>query len=407
MLRRVRNLSMGFPPQFWLMFWGMLISTIGSSMIWPFLMIYVSERLKLPLASTASLMTLSSVMGLIASFLAGPIVDRLGRRWIMIFSLFLNGVGYLFLSSAETFPVFAVLMGLSGAINPLYRVGADAMMADLIPQEKRADAYAVLRMSNNVGVALGPAVGGFIAAISYSYAFYIAAIGMILYSVLLLVFAAETLPKKENDPEIPVQKEKFGGYDLIFKDKPFIQFVIAFTLVQISSSVIWTLLGVYTKQNFGLLESQYGLIPTTNAVMVITLQIFVTHLSKRYPTLLVMTVGSLLYSLAVGSIFFGQGFWGFWLSMVVMTCGELILMPTSSTYAANLAPANMRGRYMSIYGLTWSVAQGIGPVLGGFLNDNIGPRFIWVGGGIAGMLGMVLFLYLFLKRKPALQKVPD
>jgi len=61
-------------------------------MIWPFLMIYGSERLKMLLTATASLITISSVMGLLSSFLAGPVIDRVGRKWLMVISLSVNGV---------------------------------------------------------------------------------------------------------------------------------------------------------------------------------------------------------------------------------------------------------------------------------------------------------------------------
>jgi len=85
--------------------------------------------------------------------------------------------------------------------------------------------------------------------------------------------------------------------------------------------------------------------------------------------------------------------------MVVMTIGELILIPTSNTYTANLAPADMRGRYMSIYGLTHSVASGIAPLLGGFLSDTIAPRATWVGGGILGVISIVAFLWLAIRSR--------
>ncbi len=95
--------------------------------------------------------------------------------------------------------------------------------------------------------------------------------------------------------------------------------------------------------------------------------------------------------------------------MVVMTIGELVLVPTSSTYAANLAPADMRGRYMSLYGLTWNVAAGIGPVAGGFLNDTISPQAIWYGGGLCGLVSALLFVFFWLRRStahPAGQTLP-
>jgi MFS family permease len=85
-----------------------------------------------------------------------------------------------------------------------------------------------------------------------------------------------------------------------------------------------------------------------------------------------------------------------------MTIGELIIVPTSSTYVANLAPVDMRGRYMSFYALTWGVAAGIGPIFGGFLNDIIGPKAIWLGGAVVGSLGVIFFLKLA-RRSPQSQ----
>ena len=391
MLHRFRSIQKEYPLQFWLMFWGMLISTTGSSMIWPFLMIYVSEKLNLPLVEIASLMTLNAAMGLIFSFIAGPITDRVGRKGVMVASLAVNGFGYIFYSHASTFFVFAVVMALNGAFSPLYRVGADSMMADMIPSEKRVDAYSLMRMSNNLGVSLGPAIGGFIAILSYTTAFYIAAAGMVTYSLLLLFFARETL---QTRPSNEIKRERLGGYGRIFRDKKFIPFVATFTLTQICSAMVWVLLSVYTKKNYNMPENLYGLLPTTNAVMVVTLQLLITRHTKRHPPLWMLALGSLFYSIGVGSMALGRGFWGFWMGMVILTIGELILVPTSTTYVANLAPADMRGRYMSIYTLTWGIGSGIGPVLGGFLNDTISPPAIWYGGMVIGLTGAVLFTIL-------------
>jgi MFS family permease len=379
------------------MFIGMLISSTGASMIWPFLMIYASEKLALPLSKVTTLMTINAVSGLCSALLAGPLIDRLGRKWIMAFSLGVNGLAYLLLSQAGTYQAFAALMALSGAVNPLYRVGSDAMLADLIPISQRLDAYALMRLSNNIGVALGPAIGGFIATRSYTVAFFGAMVGMVTYSILLSLLAKETLPKKiESVAEEPA-RERFGGYLSILRDIPFISFVIAFTLLLFCAALIWVLLGFYTKQNFAIPENLFGWIATTNAVMVILFQIPITGVSKRYPNLWVLVVGGAIYTLAVTSIAFGLGFWWFWGSVAILTIGEMLLMPTSSTFVANLAPLEKRGRYMSIYGLTWVAATGMAPLLGGILNDTFGPRSIWFGGGVAGLLGTLGFVFLLLK----------
>ncbi len=84
-----------YPRQFWLLFWGMLISFAGVSMIWPYLMIYVSARLNLPMTATASLMTVNATAGLLATFIAGPITDRTGRKGTMVVGLMITGISYL------------------------------------------------------------------------------------------------------------------------------------------------------------------------------------------------------------------------------------------------------------------------------------------------------------------------
>lgn len=389
---RLRSIVNAYPRQFWLLFIGLLISTMGASMIWPFLMIYVSGRLNLPLGTTASLITLNAGMGLIFSFIAGPIIDRFGRKWVMALSLAVNGVGFLLMGHANTLPAFAAIMALQGAFNPLYRVGADAMMADLIPKDRRVDAYSLLRMGNNIGVSIGPALGGVIATLSYSLAFYIAAGGMLIYSVLVTIFAVETLPQRAAGEPHP--KERFGGYGQILSDRPFMSFVVAFTLNQLCAAMIWVLLGVYAKQNYNVPENLYGLIPTTNALMVVLFQVWVTSRVKRYPPLKALAFGAIFYAVGAGSIALGAGFWGFWLSMVITTVGELIMSPTATTLVANLAPADMRGRYMSLYGLTWGVSLGVGPLLGGILSDQFGPHSIWYGGAIIGLMSVVTFTIL-------------
>ncbi|MEA3352039.1 MAG: MFS transporter, partial [Chloroflexota bacterium] len=363
MKKIIQSLQKDYPPQFWLLFWGMLIATAGASMIWPFLMIYVSEKLGLPMTAVASLMSLNAGTRLFSSFVAGPITDRVGRKTTMIVGLAAMGVLYLAMIPAETMLAFAILMALRGLFGPLYRVGADAMVADLIPSKKRADAYALTRLSKNVGVALGPAIGGFVATNSYSIAFYAAAAGLVTFSLLMLVFAYETLPQLNHGAG--EQKTETGNYLQIFSDKAFMLFVGAFTLSKIGSAMVWVLMSVYAKQNYQILEKQYGFIPMTNAMMVVALQVFVTRRAKRHQSLNIMGWGAFLYAIGVTSVAFGNSFWDFWGSMVIITLGELLLVPTATTYAANLAPPDMRGRYMSIFSLSWGVATGIGPVVGG------------------------------------------
>jgi MFS family permease len=393
MFTRLRNTITEYPSQFWLMVVGLLISSAGASMIWPFLMIYVSEKLVLSLSTVATLITINAVTGLFASFIAGAVSDKLGRKLVMIVSLFVNGISYLVMSQAHSYLGFALIMVLMGASNPLYQVGSDAMLADMIIPEKRTNAYAIIRMVNNAGIAVGPVFGGFLASRSYSFAFLGASLGMLTYSLLLFFRARETL-----DNAYQTQKdtwiESLGGYSRIFRDHPYVVFALLVGIGLIAPSMLWTLFAVYTKRNFGLPESMFGWLPTTNALMCVFVQLFITQITRRFQSLPVIAVGMLIYALGVGSVALMNSFWGFWASMVLMTFGELTLIPTVSKYIADLAPTDMRGRYMSFYWFSWGIARGAAPLIGGFLNDIVSPRSIWIGGLVIGLISTFgLFIF--------------
>jgi len=395
----LRNLYHEYPCQYWLMITGIVISTAGGSMIWPFLVIYASNKLNMPLSTVAALISINAGTGLIASFIAGTLADKIGRKAVMVFSLTVNGIAYLLLINAETYLHFASLMVLIGLSNPLYQVGADAMLADMIPSAKRTDAYAINRIANNAAFALGPAMGGFLATRSYNLAFYGAALGFITYSLLLFFQAKETLVITEQHDTATrlTGKEVFKSYSRVFQDKAYMTFVALISIGLIAPTLMWILMPVYAKTNYGIPEGLYGWIPTTNALMCVFVQYFVTRITRKHKTLPVVGVGMLIYALGTGSVALMTGFWGFWLSMVILTFGELTLVPTASKYVADIAPADLRGRYMSMHWLGWGLARTLSPIIGGFLNDQVSPQAIWIGGlliGITSVSGIFLFNYI-------------
>ena len=140
MLARLRTLGASFPRQFWIMVCGMLIVSIGGSMWWPFITIYLREELNIPLTQVTLLFTLNSVAGLVAISFVGPAVDRFGRRAAMIMGLVINGLALAHDGAgAWARPVGSGALTITGMFDPMYRVAADAMVADLIPAEGAAE----------------------------------------------------------------------------------------------------------------------------------------------------------------------------------------------------------------------------------------------------------------------------
>jgi MFS family permease len=397
MFSRLRN----FPKQFWLVAVGVLISSIGSSMIWPFQLIYASKVLNQPIATVATLISISSFTGMAVSFLGGSIADRFGRKPVMFAAIAAHGLAYLLMSRATTYVGLLIPMTIMGTAMPFHSIGSDAMMADLIPQEERNRAYSILRMVNNAGIAIGPGIGGFIVTRSYSLAFYGAAIGMLTYSLILLLFVRETL-KREEHMQHESLLENMRDYKRVLADRSYIGFVATVTFGMIAPLMLWTLYAVYTKTYFGLPENLYSWLPITNALMCVFVQYFVTLFTRKHEPIRMIALGMFVYALGVGSVALMNNFWGFWVSMVILSFGELILIPTGTTFAANRAPADLRGRYMTIYWFTWGLARAAAPLVGGFLNDAISPKAIWIGGLAIGTVSTVILLTLSRKKEEAI-----
>lgn len=393
-LRRVRG---QYPRQFWMLFLGQLISSSGGSLVWPFMTIYLRQKLDIPLTTVGFLLAVSSGMGLLSQFFLGPVVDRFGRKVAMMIGLANEVVVMVAFGFVDRLEAFAVLIALSGLIDPAFRIGLNAMVADIIEAERRPGAYALLRMIANVGVAIGPAVGGFIATRSYFYSFMAAATSAALFLVIVTFSIRETKPERAA---LESAGEVEGGYGRILKDYPFLAFCGAYSITTMAYAQMMTLLPVYIKEVYAIPESRYGFIMATNATMVVLFQFAITRVTERYRAAPVLAVGAFFTALGVGSVALGSSFPTFLLSMMILTIGEMIIVPTSVAFVADLAPVTMRGRYMGIYGLTWGVGFGLGPVLGGALSDNLGSRYIWYGGLVMGLVSMAAFLIINMAARP-------
>jgi len=391
MIARIRGIISEYPLQFWILFCQRFIGSVGGSLVWPFFTVYLRQRLGIPLTTVGFLFAISSVVGLFSQAIWGPVVDRYGRKVAMVAGLTNEVVVMMGFALLGSLNAYAVLIALSGLIEPASRIGSDAMIADLIEKDKRTGAYALLRMVGNAGVAIGPAVGGFLAATSYMLTFSTAAVGATAALLLVVFLVKETKPELWDAEESEVVG---GGYVHILRDFRFIGFCLASILLWMAYEPFMQLLPVYMKEGFGIPESGFGLIMTVNALMVVFFQFAVTRVTEKYRDAYVMAAGSFWTGLAALGAALSHNVWLFLVSMVILTIGELIWAPTSISYVARIAPIDMRGRYMGIYGMVGGIAWGIGPIASGLAYDNIAPVSVWYLTVGLATLGTVAFVAL-------------
>jgi MFS family permease len=214
------------------------------------------------------------------------------------------------------------------------------------------------------------------------------------------LFIAETLPKKKRSDESSGE-----GYGVVLRDRPFMSFIVVFTLLEIGAALTFNLLSVYVNEQYHILEDAYGLLLAINALMVVFFQYGITWLMRRYQPFAVIAAGSLFYTVGLAGFAFASTFGGFALAMVILTTGELMAMPTATALAANMALPEMRARYMGVLSLTYTIGTGVGPMIGGFLGTVFFPAAIWYAGAGAAFLAAMGFLILWRSMQAGLQPV--
>ncbi len=392
MLQRLRHLIADFPRQFWILFGGTLINQIGSGMVFPFLTLYLHQRLSLSMTFVGVILSLWSVSGLVGNLAGGSLADRFGRKRLMAFSLGTSALGLVAFGVADTLVAAAVAVVLTGFVGAMYQPARDAMVADLVGTDKRPQAYGLLRVVANLGVAIGPAIGGFLASVSYLIAFLTSASATLVFFFITLVLMRETKPAAA--PQRNANAAAPGNFGAVFSDRRFIAFCAATAFAIIAYSQMMTVLPVYMKDQFALGESFFGWVMTMNAAMVVLLQFPITRATEKLARLPLIAFGAILYATGVASVALASTFPHFVASMVVLTLGEMIVVPTATALTADLAPADLRGRYMGVLGLTWNVGFGIGPILGGVIIDQLAPRALWPIMGSAALVGALILLFL-------------
>jgi MFS family permease len=144
--------------------------------------------------------------------------------------------------------------------------------------------------------------------------------------------------------------------------------------------------------SYGIGPNIYGLIIAVNGALIVIFQLPFTAFLNRFERASVLTVAAAVIAVGIGSIALPSTAWGFTLTVVIWTTGEMMDAPVKFSIAADLAPRALRARYMGVIGMSFSTALAIGGPLGGFTLARLGPRFLWGGCLIVGVLAFVMCL---------------
>ena len=402
MLTKFRNTWQEYPSKFWVVVVVTFIDVIGGTLIFPFFALYITQHFHVGMTQAGLLLGTFSIASLVGGILGGAITDKFGRRRMVLFGLVFSAVSGLSMGLVDNLPAFFALAIVVGLLSDMAGPARQAMIADILPEEKRAEGFGILRVVANLSWIIGPTIGGLVAVYSFFLLFVLDAIMSLITAAIVYRLLPETRPAETEAQAKQSLARTFIDYRLVLKDYTYIGFLIVTMLMTLVYGQLYSTLSVYLRDVHGIVAQGYGFLLSMNAGIVVLTQITLTRKTKHLAPMLMMAVGCGFYLIGFSMYGLVSAYALFALAMVFITIGEMIVVPLGQTLAARFAPADMRGRYMAFYGMTFTVPETIGPTAAGLIMDNGDPRLVWYIGGILCAVAIAGFYALHLKSRSRL-----
>jgi predicted MFS family arabinose efflux permease len=366
----LRGLDPRLPRAVWLVQAGGVVNALGNGVVFPFAVIYLHNVRGISFAEAGFALAIGGAAALAAGVVAGPLVDRIGGRNTLVLGLLLQAAAFtLFPLIREPWHAFA-LFALDGVGTACFWPGQSTLLARLTPAEDRHSAYALQRVSMNLGIGLGGVIGGLIATTADPDSFTRM---FLLDAVTFLAFAAVLAAVREPSPDEPeAHEEEAGGYRAVLRDRNFLALTGLNVLFVAVGYEVFALLPPFAKNYAGVSERWVGFIWLANTLLIVLIQLPVSKAlegRRRMAALALMNVlwaGAALLVLAGGELLNGtSAALVFMTATMVFALGETLQGPTQAPLVADLAPDRLRGRYFAIGSMSWSAGSILGPAIGG------------------------------------------
>ncbi len=398
MIANLKKVYNEFPRLFWIVVGTRFVDALGSTLLFPFFALYITQKFGVGMTQAGVLLGMSSLFGLVGSMAGGALADKFGRRRLILFGLVFSAISSLSLGLANDIRALYPLIIVVGLLSHVAGPAHEAMLVDILPEAKRQEGYGILRVVFNYAWIFGTALGGFIAARSFLALFVIDSVISCIVAVLIFRLLPETHPKVEEKRENEESLwQTVLGYRVVLKDFSFVAFTFVGMLALIVYQQQYSTLAVYMRNVHGIDSQGFGVILSITGLQVVLFQFLISRIIRRRPAFLMMAVSAFIF--AIGFFMYGivSNFMMFTVAAVIVCLGEMFFFPTSSVLAASFAPEDMRGRYMAVSGLVWSIPATVGPAAAGYIIDNYNPNLVWYIGGFICLIAAIGYYTIHLR----------
>lgn len=366
------------------------LNQIGN-MAFIFLILYTTQYLGFSLAQSSLIFVSFSGSMLLAGLLGGVLIDRIGSVKIMISTLIGNGIILLIFPSIHNYYICILSCLIWGCVSGLYRPASQTLISHLSPPSLYKVTFSIYRLSLNLGMSIGPAIGGYIAMHSFPLIFSLNGLINLLASLILIIgfYKSTWLKFKESHQPKKILAFKYLKYDPVLR-----KFVLGLIPVLMIFFQHQSTLSIFVHDNLNLPLSFYGFIFTVNTLIIVFFELILTVSIINWPYRFNFILGSSLIIIGFAGLYFATLEWHILLLVVSWTFGEMILFPSASSYIAEIAPVAQRGVYMSMYSTSSNIGMLLGPWGGAMIMQHFGNKNLWLACGIWGMISILIFIKL-------------
>jgi len=364
----------GLPRGIWVLFAVSLVNRLGT-MFLPFLVLYLTRQLGFTPGNAAAMIALYGAVGIAVSPLAGRLADRWGAERVMTLSLFSSGALLVAFPLARSHAAVAAMTVAIAVTAEAFRPANLSLATHVVPGESRKAAFSLLRLAINLGMSVGPAAGGFLAAISFPALFWVDGATSLLAGLVLVFWPVGPGASAAREESPPPPGNPLSA---VLSDGRYLYFLAATLPVIFVFFQHEAALPLFLVRDLGRSPSTFGLLFSLNTLLIVFLEVPLNLATAGVAHRRTLFAGSLLVAAGFGLYALPGGLPAVVLGTVVWTFGEMVLLPGLSSYVADVAPAALRGTYMGLYSMTFSVGFALGPWLGTLLLDSRGATVLWV-----------------------------
>ncbi|MGM0844904.1 MAG: MDR family MFS transporter [Bacillota bacterium] len=377
-----------FHPIIWVLLAGTALSRGAVFMTMPFLAIYLSRNMEMHPLLIGITVGISPLVATFGGFIGGHLSDKFGRKPVLMLSLFTISLVFFGFSITELPIWFILLNALNGLSNSFFEPTSQALMADLTKKEQRMSVYSLRYTAINIGAAVGPLAGAYLANISAESTFIVT--GFIYFFYALTITALLRRFKLGGTAKINTKVTFFDALSIVRRDTALRCLIVGIILINIGYSQLQSTLPMHLEASLENGIYLFSVLLSINAVMVVILQIPLSAIAEKFRPMHTMAVGAMIMVAGLTGFGFADGWLLCIFSITLLTLGEILIFPANSVLIDKLAPDHLRGIYFGAAQFR-KMGNFAGPVMGGFLFSEVGGSLMLLIVAAIGLSSLIFF----------------